>query len=79
MGAQLLVESSVFETCTKKAIFSAESKKVGQAVVKDVSLSGSTNTAAAGTLKSVPYAYYKLGSPNTKASVIANAGALLSF
>lgn len=79
MGAQLLVESSVFENSGSKAIYSADSDVVGYAVVSDVSLGGSANTAATGTLKSVPYSYSKLGSGSVKSSVTANAGQKLSF
>ncbi|KAK6086646.1 pectate lyase B [Seiridium cupressi] len=78
-GAQLLVESSVFESSATKAIFSDDSDEVGYAVVSDVALGGSTNTAATGTLKSVPYSYTKLGSGSVKASVKASAGQTLSF
>jgi pectate lyase len=79
MGAQLLVESSVFESSATKAIFSDDSDEIGYAVVSDVDLGGSTNTAETGTLKSVPYSYTKLGSGNVKASVTAAAGQTLSF
>ncbi|ORY61526.1 family 1 polysaccharide lyase [Pseudomassariella vexata] len=79
MGAQLLIESSVFENCATKAIFSDDSDVTGYAVVNDVDLGGSTNSAPAGTLNSVPYSYTKLGSGSVKASVTANAGQKLSF
>lgn len=79
MGAQLLVESSVFEDSGKKAIFSQDSDVTGYAVVNDVNLGGSDNSAPKGTLTSVPYSYSKLGSGNVKSSVMANAGQKLSF
>ncbi|KAK6846167.1 pectate lyase B [Apiospora arundinis] len=79
MGAQLLVESSVFENSGKKAIFSQDSDVTGYAVVNDVNLGGSDNTAPKGTLTSVPYSYSKLGSGSVKSSVMANAGQKLSF
>ncbi|KAK8044602.1 hypothetical protein PG993_004626 [Apiospora rasikravindrae] len=79
MGAQLLIESSVFENSNKKAIFSDDSDTTGYAVVNDVSLGGSANSAPKGTLTSVPYSYAKLGSGSVKASVKANAGQKLSF
>lgn len=79
MGAQLLIESSVFENSNKKAIFSQDSDTTGYAVVNDVSLGGSANTAPKGNLNSVPYSYSKLGSGNVKSSVMANAGQKLSF
>lgn len=77
--AQILVESVVFEDCPKKAIFSNDSDGAGYAVVRDVDLGGSQNLAPVGTLTSVPYSYTLLGSGNTKAYVLANAGQKLSF
>ncbi|KAI1741452.1 polysaccharide lyase family 1 protein [Xylaria scruposa] len=79
MGAQVLVESTVFEGCGDKAIYFADSDETGYAVVKDVNLGGSTNSAPAGTLTSVPYSYSLLGSANVKSSVTSNAGQKLSF
>ncbi|KAH8161057.1 polysaccharide lyase superfamily 1 [Xylaria polymorpha] len=79
MGAQLLIESSVFEGCGEKAIYFADSDETGYAVVRDVSLGDSVNSAPTGTLTSVPYSYSLLGSANTKSSVTSNAGQKLSF
>jgi pectate lyase len=79
MGAQLLVESSVFESCTSKAILSVDSKTTGYAVVNDVDLGGSENTAPKGTLTSVPYSYSKLGSGKVKSSVVGTAGQTLNL
>lgn len=79
MGAQLLVESSVFEKASSKVIYSADSDEVGYAVVNDVDLGGSSNTAGKGTLTSVSYEYTLLGSANVKSSVTASAGQTLSF
>ncbi|EFX05003.1 pectate lyase a [Grosmannia clavigera kw1407] len=79
MGAQLLIESSVFENASSEVIYSAYSHSAGFAVVKDVDLGGSKNTAATGTLTSVPYSYKLLGSANVKSSVMANAGQTLKF
>ncbi|TRX94292.1 hypothetical protein FHL15_004759 [Xylaria flabelliformis] len=79
MGAQVLVESTVFEGCGDEAIYFADSDETGYAVVKDVDLGGSTNSAPAGTLTSVPYSYSLLGSANVKSSVTSNAGQKLSF
>ncbi|GAP86855.1 putative pectate lyase [Rosellinia necatrix] len=78
-GAQLLIESTVFENNGDKAIYFADSDVTGYAVTRDVSLGGSTNSAPTGTLTSVPYSYSLLGSANTKSSVRANAGQKLSF
>ncbi|KAH8910389.1 putative pectate lyase B [Coniochaeta sp. PMI_546] len=79
MGAQLLVQSSVFEASATKAIESADSDTTGYATVSDVNLGGSTNTAPSGSLTSVPYTYSLLGSANVKSSVTTNAGQKLSF
>ncbi|KAI1185021.1 polysaccharide lyase family 1 protein [Nemania serpens] len=78
-GAQLLVESSVFEASGAKAIYYADSDTTGYAVVRDVNLGGSVNSAPTGTLTKVPYSYSLLGSANVKSSVTANAGAKLAF
>lgn len=78
--AQMLIESSVWETCPKKGIFTNDSNVgPGYAVVNDIDLGGSENLAPEGTLTSVPYTYTLLGSGSTKASVVANAGQKLSF
>ncbi|KAI1420112.1 polysaccharide lyase family 1 protein [Xylaria sp. FL1777] len=79
LGAQVLVESTVFESCGDKAIYFADSDTTGYAVVNDVDLGDSTNSAPKGTLTSVPYSYSLLGSGNTKSSVTSNAGCNLSF
>lgn len=79
MGAQLLVQSSVFDSSATKAIESVDSDDTGYAVVSDVNLGGSTNSAPKGSLASVPYSYALLGSSNVKSSVTANAGQKLGF
>ncbi|KAI1303811.1 polysaccharide lyase family 1 protein [Xylaria venustula] len=79
LGAQVLVESTVFENSGDDAIYFADSDYTGYAVVRDVDLGGSTNSAPTGTLTSVPYTYSLLGSGNVKASIVASAGANLSF
>ncbi|KAJ2993021.1 hypothetical protein NUW58_g1974 [Xylaria curta] len=79
-NAQLLIESTVWESCPKKGIFTNDSNYgPGYAVVRDLDLGGSQNLAPQGTLTSVPYSYTLLGSAKTKASVTANAGQKLSF
>lgn len=78
--AQMLIESSVWESCPKKGIFTNDSNVgPGYAVVNDIDLGGSENLAPVGTLTSVPYSYHLLGSASTKASVVANAGQKLAF
>lgn len=78
MGAELLVESSVFKGVAD-AIESADSNDVGFAVVKDVDLGSGANTAGAGDLSTVPYEYTLLGADAVVASVMAEAGQTLSF
>ncbi|OLN92260.1 Pectate lyase plyB 2 [Colletotrichum chlorophyti] len=82
MGAQALIQSSVFENSGKKAIFSESSKEVGYVVAIDVVLGGqSANTAPLGklTASSPPYPYSLLGSANVKAAVTKEAGQTLGF
>ncbi|KAI2620826.1 pectate lyase a [Xylaria nigripes] len=78
--AQLLIESSVWENCPRKGIFTNDSNVgPGYAVVKDIDLGDSENLAPVGTLNSVPYSYTLLGSAATKEYVMANAGQKLDF
>jgi pectate lyase len=82
MGAQALVQSSVFENCGKKAIYSESSDEDGYAVAIDVILGGSSaNTAPAGNLdeSSFPYEYTVLGSANVASVVPGEAGQILEF
>ncbi|KAL8399791.1 hypothetical protein RB594_000270 [Gaeumannomyces avenae] len=76
MGAQVLVESSVFDG-VNNPIASLDSKQKGGAVVKDVI--GGQSSAPAGTLNTVPYKYTLLGSAKVKAAVTASAGQTLTF
>ncbi|KAI9047022.1 hypothetical protein LZ554_009096 [Drepanopeziza brunnea f. sp. 'monogermtubi'] len=78
IGAQLLIESSVFEDIPK-AIVSADSKTVGYATVNDVDLGTGTNTVGASTLTSVPYKYTLLGSEKVPSAVTTTAGQTLNF
>lgn len=78
MGAELLVESTVFSG-VEKPIESADSDEVGYATVNDVDLGDGTNTVKASSLTSVPYEYSLLGSANVKASVTSTAGQTLSI
>lgn len=78
MGAQLLIESSVFSGVSD-AIESADSDTVGYAVCNDIDLGDGANTADEGTLTSVPYDYTLLGADAVVASVTAEAGQTLSF
>lgn len=82
MGAQALLQSSVFENVGKKAIFTESSKEVGYVVTSDVVLTGeSANTAPLGTIKAsdIPYSFSLLGSGSVKARVPGEAGQKLTF
>jgi pectate lyase len=74
-GAQVLVESNQF-VGSSKALYSTDD---GYAVSVDNDFGTSSNTALAGTLKTVPYSYTKLGSTKVKAAVVGVAGNTLSF
>ncbi|RPB05127.1 pectin lyase-like protein [Choiromyces venosus 120613-1] len=77
LGAQILVENTVFSGITKCII----STDVGYAVLKNSDLGGGTNSAptSTGTLNSVPYTYSLVPLASTTAVVGANQGAILSF
>ncbi|KAK0639971.1 pectin lyase fold/virulence factor, partial [Cercophora newfieldiana] len=81
-GADLLVESSVFEGSTT-AIFSSDSAKPGKVTVVDVVLGEGINTAPKGEMNadSVPYPYdwAVLSSSVVKATVVKEAGAKLHY
>ena len=74
-GAQLLVESNVFDGC-KKPLYSTDD---GYAIAKDNDFGDGENSAEAGSLTSVPYSYTLLGSANVKAAVYGAAGQTLTF
>ncbi|TKX19726.1 hypothetical protein C1H76_7924 [Elsinoe australis] len=78
MGAQVLVESTVFAN-TAKPIGSWDSKTTGSAVVKDVDLGGAPNAAARGTLQSVPYSIAALGAANVRGAVAGKVGNTLKL
>ncbi|KAF2152241.1 polysaccharide lyase family 1 protein [Myriangium duriaei CBS 260.36] len=77
-NAQVLVESTAFTNTTNDIGF-YDSKVTGYAVVRDVDLGGGTNTAPAGTLTNVPYAYTLVGSANVKGAVVGKAGNTLKL
>ncbi|KAF5987592.1 pectate lyase [Fusarium bulbicola] len=82
MGAQALIQSSVFTNVGKKAIFSESSSEVGYVVAEDVVLGGeSQNTAPKGTMSSskIPYQFTLLGSAKVASTVPGQAGQKLSF
>ncbi|GKU16286.1 unnamed protein product, partial [Fusarium langsethiae] len=76
MGAQVLVQSSAFANSVERAIFFADSKETGYAVVDDVDLGGSVNSAPKGTLTaaSLPYKVTLLGSKNVASVIPGTAG-----
>lgn len=82
MGADLLIESSVFEG-SARAIVSENSTETGYATLRDVMLGGSTSTAPAGnaTADDIPYPYdwYLWRTDSVKASVARQAGQTLEF
>ncbi|KAH6988967.1 family 1 polysaccharide lyase [Ilyonectria sp. MPI-CAGE-AT-0026] len=76
MGAQVLVQSSAFVNSAERAIFFADSKETGYAVVEDVSFGGSINSAPLGTLTSakLPYKVTALGSGKIASTIPTTAG-----
>ncbi|KAJ0328653.1 hypothetical protein COL5a_004970 [Colletotrichum fioriniae] len=76
MGAQVLVQSTAFNSCPTEAIFFADSKETGYAVAEDVDLGGSKNSVPKGTLTSasLPYKIAALGSGKVAGSVPGAAG-----
>ena len=82
MGAQALIQSSVFENVGKKAIYSESSDEVGYVVAEDVVLGGeSANTAPLGNLSAddIPYEFTLLGSASVPSTVPGEAGQVLTF
>lgn len=82
MGAQVRIESTVFENSgKKKVILTADSKEDGYATVSDVSYGGGENTAPKGDFGSskVPYTYDLFGRDNVKSKVLGTAGQTLSI
>lgn len=80
MGAQALVESSVFDG-VKDAVTSRFSKEVGYAVMNDVDLGSASDKypAPEGTLTSVPYEYQLVGSENVKSTLEGVVGNTLTL
>ncbi|KAK1574728.1 pectate lyase [Colletotrichum navitas] len=78
MGAQVLVESSVF-SLVKRAITSRDSDETGYATCFDVDLGNSTDSAPKGTFVKPSYSYTVLGACNVKAAVTSSAGQTLTF
>lgn len=81
MGAQVLVESTQFESCGSEVIASSDSDKDGYATVNDVDLGSSKNTAPAGNLSQsdLGYTIDLVGSAKVKAAVYGTAGQTLEF
>lgn len=73
LGAQLLIENSVWSGI-KKCVISTDA---GFAVIRGSDLGGGVNSAATGTLTSVPYSYSLLAVTSVASVVGANQGAIL--
>lgn len=82
MGANILLESSVFEGA-ERAVFSDGSSEPGFATVHDVVLGTSSNTAPSGNMTSgsllYPYNHYIWETDKVKDSVLLYAGQVLEF
>lgn len=80
MGAQALVESSVFND-VKDPVTSRFSDEVGYAVINDCDLGSGSNEYAApeGTLTSVPYDYELVGSASVQSALEGVVGNTLSL
>lgn len=78
MGAEVLVESTVFEG-VENPVLSKDSDETGSAVTKDVVFGDGENTAPEGSLTSMPYDYTLLGSGNVKSAVVGTAGNTLTL
>ncbi|CCF40509.1 pectate lyase [Colletotrichum higginsianum] len=76
MGAQALVQSTAFANSPARAIFSEGSTEPGFAVVEDVDLGGSQNTALKGNLTSdsLPYKIAPIGSSKVASTIPFTAG-----
>ncbi|KAJ1309321.1 hypothetical protein OPQ81_004982 [Rhizoctonia solani] len=75
VGAELLVQNNVFESCDK-GLYSTDN---GYANASGNDFGGASNTALTTTWSSVGYSYTLTATASVKASVNANAGAKLSF
>lgn len=77
MSAQVFVQSTAFVNSAERAVFSDRSAELGYAVLEDVALGGSENSAPEGNLSagSFPYATIPvLGSAQVAAIVPGLAG-----
>lgn len=81
MGAEVLVQSTVFDNCGSEVIQSVDSDENGSVAVEDVDLGSSKNTAPSGSLSAsdLGYDFTLLGSGKVKSAVQGTAGATLSF
>lgn len=79
MGAQALIESTAFVNA-KRAVTTLDSDDDGFAVLNDVDLGGSDNSAPEGTISGsdLPYTYELVGAANV-ASAVADVGATLNW
>ncbi|KAJ2902954.1 hypothetical protein MKZ38_010606 [Zalerion maritima] len=81
MGAEVLVESTQFEDCGDEVIESKDSDEEGYAVVNDVDLGDSENTASTGSITEddLGYSYTLVGSDVARDTVYGTAGNTLTF
>lgn len=75
IGAQLLVENNVFSG-VDKPLYDTDT---GYAVANGNDFGEGSNTAPTGTFTSPPYSYSLISTSSVESSVLANAGAILSF
>lgn len=78
MGAEVLVESTVFEG-VKYPVTSKDSDETGSAVTNDIVWGDGESSAPEGSLTSMPYEYTLLGSGKVKAAVVGTAGNTLTL
>jgi pectate lyase len=77
MGAQVLVETTVFSNFAGRAIETADSVDVGYAVLRNDVLGDAINSAPLGNLTQVPYNYTLLGTAAVQAGALSSAGPTL--
>lgn len=77
MGAQVFVQSTAFVGSAERAVFSDRSAELGYAVLDDVDLGGSENSAPEGTLSADSFPYESipvLGSTAVASTIPGLAG-----
>jgi len=77
-GAQLLIENNFWSGTCSNALYSTNAG-YANASDNDFGTCSSRNTALAGSLSSVPYSYPLTDTASVKSTVLAGAGANMSF